>query len=238
MKTICTPRKSISSDRLSRFRRKLLTWFASEGRQFPWRKASASPYLQLVVEVLLQRTRAETVAAFLPRFLNEYPEWAALAESSLSKLSADLQPIGLWRRRASPLQGLAKELVRRGLTWPRERRELEQLPAVGQYVANAALLFIHGEPHPLMDAGMARLLRRYFAMLPGKADIRHDATLHAVAYRVLQRGDAATLNWAILDIAACFCTLQTPKCSECPLKRSCMHARSTVNVLKVSVSNE
>lgn len=77
--------------------------------------ASASPYVQLVVEVLLQRTRAETVAAFLPRFLNEYSGWAALAESSLPKLSADVQPIGLWRRRASPLQDLAKELVRRGL---------------------------------------------------------------------------------------------------------------------------
>lgn len=231
MKTICTPRKSISCDRISRFRRKLLTWFASEGRQFPWRKASASPYLQLVVEVLLQRTRAETVAAFLPRFLNEYPEWAALAESSLPKLSADLQPIGLWRRRASPLQGLAKELVSRGLTWPRERWEIEQLPAVGQYVANAALLFIYGEPHPLMDASMARLLRRYFAMLPEKVDIRYDTALHALAYRVLQRDDAVTLNWAILDIAAYFCRPQTPTCPECPLKLSCAYARSGVKAL-------
>lgn len=226
MKTLCTPRQSISSNRLSRFAHKLLTWFALEGRQFPWRKGSASPYLQLVVEVLLQRTRAETVAAFLPRFLKEYPGWVALAESSLPKLSADLQPIGLWRHRAPPLQGLAKDLVRRGLTWPKEREELEKLPAVGQYVANAALLFIHGEPHPLMDASMARLLRRYFAMIPEKVDIRYDAPLHALAYRVLRRGNAVTLNWAILDIAAYFCTPHTPKCPECPLKRSCAHARS------------
>jgi A/G-specific adenine glycosylase len=191
----------------------------------------------LVVEVLLQRTRAETVAAFLPRFLDEYPEWSALAESSLPKLSADLQPIGLWRRRASPLQKLAKELVRRGLTWPQDRRELEQLPAVGQYVANAALLFIHGEPHPLMDASMARLLRRYFAIPPEKVDIRYDAALHAVAYRVLRDSDAVTLNWAILDIAARFCTPKTPKCPECPLKRSCAHARSAFRLGATSRAN-
>ena len=77
-----------------------------------------------------------------------------------------------------------------------------------------------------MDACMARLLRRYFAMLPEKVDIRYDAALHAVAYRVLRSGDAVTLNWAILDIAACFCRPQTPKCPECPLKRSCAHASS------------
>jgi len=236
MKAICTPRKSINADRLSRLRRKLLTWFASNGRQFPWRNASASPYVQLVVEVLLQRTRAEMVAAFLPRFLNEYPEWDALAESSLPKLSADLQPIGLWRRRAPLLQKLAKELVRRELTWPQDRGELELLPAVGQYVANAALLFIYGEPHPLMDASMARLLRRYFAMFPEKQDIRYDAALHALAYRLLRRGDAVALNWAILDVAACFCTLHNPKCAECPLKRSCDQARSAISVVRESCS--
>lgn len=121
-------------------------------------------------------------------------------------------------------------MVRRELTWPKERRELEQIPAVGQYVANAALLFIHGEPHPLMDASMARLLRRYFTIVPEKADFRYDAALHAVAYRVLRRGEAVTLNWAILDIAACFCKPQNPKCPECPLKRSCAHGRSAVKL--------
>lgn len=226
MKTICAPRKSVSNNRVARLRQKLLSWFASEGRQFPWRKAPASPYVQLVVEILLQRTRAETVAAFLPRFLEKYPGWATLAETSLPELSTDLQPIGLWRRRAPALQGLAKELVRRGLTWPKSRQELQQIPAVGQYVANAALLFIHGEPHPLMDSSMARLLRRHFVILPEKADIRYDTALHTVAYQVLRKGDTVILNWAMLDIAARYCMPRTPKCSDCPLKRSCAHARS------------
>jgi A/G-specific adenine glycosylase len=227
MKTICTPRKSVSNNRVIRLRQKLLSWFASEGRQFPWRKAPASPYIQLVVEILLQRTRAETVAAFLPRFLEKYPGWTTLADANLQELSTDLQPIGLWRRRAPALQGLAKELVRRRLTWPKERQELEQIPAVGQYVANAALLFIYGEPYPLMDSSMARLLRRYFVILPEKADIRYDMALHAVANQVLRKGDAVTLNWAMLDIAARYCVPRIPRCSDCPLKRSCAHGRSS-----------
>lgn len=227
MKMICAPRKSVGTTRVARLRKKLISWFVAEGRQFPWRNASASPYLQLVVEILLQRTRAETVAAFLPRFLEKYPGWTTLADANLQELSADLQPIGLWRRRAPPLQGLAKELVRRGLTWPKNRQELLGIPAVGQYVANAVLLFIHGEPQPLMDSSMARLLRRYFVILPEKADIRYDLPLHAVAYRVLRKGDAVTLNWAMLDIASRYCVPRIPRCSNCPLKRSCAHGRSS-----------
>lgn len=195
---------------------------------FPWRETNASLYLLLVVEVLLQRTRAETISAFLPRFLARYPNWETIAASSLSDLAETLKPIGLWRRRAPPLQGLANRLVALGGQWPRKREELEELPAVGQYVANAALLFAHDEAHPLMDSSMARLLRRYFVIHPEKADIRYDKALHAVAYRVLAKGSAIELNWAILDISARYCKPRQPICPDCPLRRSCMHGRSVV----------
>jgi A/G-specific adenine glycosylase len=183
--------------------------------------------LLVVVEVLLQRTRAETVRAFLPSFLERFPSWEAVAACKLDELGEALKPIGLWRRRAPPLLGLAKEMVVRDGLWPRDRDELENIPAVGQYVANAVLLFIHDEPHPLMDASMARLLRRYFTINPEMADIRYDRKLHAVAYRVLAAGNASHMNWAMLDVAALYCKPRQPVCLVCPLRRNCVHARSS-----------
>jgi len=40
--------------------RRLLEWFDDNGRKFPWRVVK-DPYVILVTEFLLQRTRAETV---------------------------------------------------------------------------------------------------------------------------------------------------------------------------------
>lgn len=220
------PGKHITAERVSRFRHKLLAWFPGNGRAFQWRCEGASPYLLVVVEVLLPRTRAETIRAFLPSFLARFPSWAHIAASDVNDLSEALKPIGLWRRRAPPLRALACELVARDEQWPRHREELERIPAVGQYVANAVLLFIHGEPHPLLDASVARLLRRYFAITPVMADIRYDKALHAVAYRVLAGGDAIKVNWAVLDVAAMYCKPRQPACPSCPLRRSCAHARS------------
>lgn len=210
------------------FRNKLLAWFQCNGRAFPWREPSATQYLLLVVEVLLQRTRAETIRDFLPSFLRRFPGWASIAACDVDELGEALKPIGLWRRRVAPLQGLASEMVARNGLWPRDRDELESIPAVGQYVANAALLFIHGESHPLLDASMVRLLRRYFTLTPEMADIRYDKEVHAMAYRVLGAGNAVHLNWAMLDVAALYCKPRQPNCPACPLRRSCAHARSSL----------
>lgn len=227
MRTEKAPGTSLPGRRAPAFRRRLLVWFTANGRAFPWREPGASPYLLLVVEVLLQRTRAETIRAFLPSFLERFPSWEAIATCELAKLGEALKPIGLWRRRAPPLLGLAKEMVARAGEWPLDRDALERIPAVGQYVANAALLFIHDQPHPLMDASMARLLRRYFTITPEMADIRYDKKLHEVAYRVLAAGNATHLNWAMLDLAALYCKPRQPVCLACPLRRACAHARSS-----------
>jgi A/G-specific adenine glycosylase len=42
----------------------VLDWYYSNGRKFYWRKKGLSNYQYVIAEVLLQRTKAETVAAF------------------------------------------------------------------------------------------------------------------------------------------------------------------------------
>lgn len=223
MADLCT---QPSTARVTRFCLRLRGWYATSSRQFPWRQSEASNYVRIVVELLLQRTRAETVAAFFPSFLMRFPDWGALASADPSDLEVVLKPIGLWRRRALAMMLLAQDMVRRGGQWPDNRPQLESLPAVGQYVANSVLLFIHGQREPLLDASMARLLRRYFGLSPIKADIRHDKVLHSTAYLVLAKQDPIEINWAMLDLAAAICRPRMPRCSECPLRRACCFYRN------------
>src|ERR1700738_4608788 len=98
--------RSVETRKIRFFRRTLLVWWRSSQRSFPWRFVEASHYHQIVSEVLLQRTKAETVAAFWPTFISRFPSWEALAASSVSEVEEVLRPIGLAKQRAPRLHGL------------------------------------------------------------------------------------------------------------------------------------
>ena len=206
------------------FRKNILTWYDNYGRQFPWRKKSATCYMVVIAEVLLQRTRAEVVSKFYREFIKEFPSWRKLSEASESSLANFLRPIGLWRRRASSINLLSKKMAQRHGRFPKSREEIEALPNVGQYIANAISLFCHGEPHPLIDINMARVLERVFG--PRKlADIRYDPYLQSLALAVVQCEQSKDINWAILDLASTICLPRKPRSNECPVNSICLSAR-------------
>lgn len=211
----------VSARRIATARRNLLVWFARHGRQFSWRRPNASRYEQIVSEVLLQRTRAESVDAVMGDFVERYPNWTALAIASRDDLQGFLRPLGLWQRRAESLTRLAATVVLLGEEFPDSRAELEELPAVGQYVASAILMFVHGHPEALLDTNMSRVLERYFG--PRQlADIRYDCYLQKLARRFVAHGSGQEVNWAILDLGATVCKPTSPNCEVCPLARGCL----------------
>jgi A/G-specific adenine glycosylase len=218
-----------SKREISLLQSNLVAWFASERRPFPWRRPNATVFERIVSEVLLQRTRAEVVARFLPQFLRSYPSWNCLAKAREKDLQKRLQPLGLWRRRASSLRRLAIAMAETNGRYPQSRAEIESLPGVGQYISNAIMLFRHGQPEPLLDVNMVRVLERCF----GKrrlADIRYDSDLQEISRLVVSGPKAVEVNWAILDLASLICIQRTPRCGKCPLQKLCdvgrVHAQS------------
>ncbi|NTV46878.1 MAG: hypothetical protein HGB11_10255 [Chlorobiales bacterium] len=204
------------------FQSKLLKWYRANGRDFPWRKKSIPIYQKVIAEVLLQRSRAETIAAFYPAFIARFPSWASLASTTEEEIAEILKPIGLWRRRSSTLLKLATEMKRNNGKFPRTREEIEALPGVGQYIANAVMMFAHGEPQALLDVNMARVLERYFR--PRKlADIRYDPYLQHLAKFVINCEAYVSLNWAILDLASMICKARTMEHEKCCLRHRCRH---------------
>lgn len=215
----------VTSKQISLLRQLALVWFGESGRIFPWRRKSASRYCLIVSEVLLQRTKAETIAQFIPGFIATYPSWRALANARIEELENRLRSIGLWRRRSQILKSLAIEISKRGGRFPADTGELAKMPGVGHYVANAVQMFCHCVPAPLLDSSMARLLERCFG--PRQlVDIRYDPYLNALAGRIVDSSKAREVNWALLDIAALFCRPNAPRCTECPVARACLTAQA------------
>jgi A/G-specific adenine glycosylase len=212
--------KHILPEKINFFQEKILEWYSKEGRTFYWRKKGLTHYQYVIAEVLLQRTKAETVAKFYPNFLNDFPNWKTLASADIQKLEDYLRPVGLYRQRSKRLMSLAQEMVKRNSKLPRDRKELESIPFMGQYIANAVELVIFDEPSPLVDVNMARVLERFFGVRK-MADIRYDPYLQELSYKIVGHKNPKAINWAILDFAAFVCKAQKPICNICPINSRC-----------------
>lgn len=205
----------------------LIEWAVENGRQFAWRSKSASVYEQIIVEVLLQRTTATAVENVFGSFTAIYPDWASLSAGGSDNLEQLLRPLGLWRRRARSLLGIAKYASSVGGTFPRDPREHRDIPAVGQYVSNAIMHFQHGQAAPLLDVNMARVIERF--VRPRKlVDIRYDPWLQKAAHWLV-RQYTREVNWAVLDFAALVCRARNPLCGSCPVSARCCYFKQHRN---------
>lgn len=202
------------------FQKKLLLWYSQNGRVFPWRQQNASPYERIIAELLLQRTKAETIANFLPHFINKYPSWNTLSAASNDELIEILKPIGLWNRRSKTLFSLSQIMNNFNGSYPSTREELERLPGIGQYIASSILLFIYDKPEPLLDVNMQRLLERRFRPRI-LSDIRYDPYLQELSRRIVKCSRPIDINFAILDFSAILCKIKRPRCVSCPLQKDC-----------------
>ena len=213
---------NIDNKKIDFLTKNIRAWFKEHGRNYPWRSDNLTDYEVTLSEVLLQRTRADTILHYYPKFLQMYPNWLSLSQTTKDNLQEVLQPIGLSNNKASALIGLSRAVVERGSKMPPNRKELEALPGIGHYTASAVLSICHGAREPLLDSNMARLLQRYYG-IPRCSDIRHDSTLQNLARESLPRRRIKQFNWAILDFAAIVCKPQKPRCADCILQRKCVY---------------
>jgi len=216
---------NISRRKVTRFSSAISQWGESNLRNFPWRKKSASNYQKIMTEVLLQRTKAQTVNNIYESFFSTFPSWKALSRARKSRIEKVLMPIGLYKRRANSIKELAVVLAKSNGRFPRTREEIDKLPGVGQYIGNAVELFVFSRPLALLDVNMARLVERYFG--PRKlADIRYDPYLQNLSSKIIRSADdPAWLNWVILDFGSMVCTAKSPKCDKCPVSKSCNYLK-------------
>jgi A/G-specific adenine glycosylase len=205
-------------------RRGLLAWFDREKRRLPWRGAR-DPYRIWVSEVMLQQT---TVGAVLPRyaaFLSRFPEVAALARARPESVLAAWSGLGYYAR-ARHLHAAARQILRdHGGRLPRTSAALRELPGFGEYMAAAVASIAFGERVPAVDANVARVLSRLFA-LPGVAGTRaHTDAVRQRAALLLARGRPGDVTAALMDLGQLICTPRRPDCPACPLAARCAARR-------------
>lgn len=211
---------SLNSEKMTFFQDQILMWYQENGRKFEWRRNGLSSYEKILTEILLQRTKAETVAKFFKAFFKQYPTWKSINTTTIEEMQESLKPFGLWRQRAVLLKKLSYEMIRLHCRIPKDREAIDALPGIGQYVGNTIEVLIHKTSKPFLDVNMARVLERFF----GKrklADIRYDPYLQELAHKVVNHSKCKEINWAILDFGALVCKARKPECGLCVLLKKC-----------------
>src|SRR5207253_8448630 len=164
------------------FTRKLLAWWARAARDLPWRK-TRDPYRVLVSEFMLQQTQVSRVREYYPRFLERFPDLAALASARPRAVREAWDGLGYYAR-ARNLHALAKCVRRRhDGTLPEEPEELLELPGVGPYTPGAVASFAYEKPVPAVDTNVSRVLRRVFF---GRATLKDSLTVAGNVQRVTE----------------------------------------------------
>ena len=121
---------------LGRTARLIERWFSRHQRPLPWR-AAYDPYHVWISEVMLQQTRMEVVLPYFARFLERFPDLAALARATDDEVTTAWSGLGYYRRAKMLRAGAAAVLERFGGVIPRNVAELLTIPGIGRYTAGA-----------------------------------------------------------------------------------------------------
>jgi A/G-specific adenine glycosylase len=205
-----------------RYTEPVLTWYAENARDLPWRRPDASPWAVLVSEIMLQQTPVVRVLPAYEAWLTRWPTPAALAGESPGEAVRAWGRLG-YPRRALNLHASARAIAERhdGVV-PAAYDELRALPGVGAYTAAAVASFAYRQRHAVLDTNVRRVLARAVTGVeyPPKTQTTAEVRL-AESLLPLDPPTAARWSVAIMELGALVCTARTPRCADCPLAADC-----------------
>jgi len=193
---------------------RLLKWYESYGRhELPWRNTDDMYHIYLS-EVMLQQTQVNRVRdEYYPQFLVKFPSLQALANADQDDVLTAWSGLGYYSR----ARNLHKSAISSPKSLPTTQEELLKLPGIGRYTASAICSFGHNQNIPVVDTNIARVIKRYFALLEPK-----EATVWQNAAIFVNEEDSKHHNLALMDLGSLVCLPKNPKCQECPLEKECL----------------
>ena len=194
------------------FKQNLRKWYKDNNRKYSWRDSS-DPWKIFLIEVLSQQTQLERANKYYNKFISEFPKPINMARASKRKVLKLWSGLG-YNNRAVRLHESSKVLTKKGFEgiYP----NFKELPGVGEYTNSALLSFAYNEKVITLDTNVRRIIGRYF-----KVD-NVDNFIKDNKNYLLNRFNSRDFNQSLMDLGSLICTNRNPKCSICPLEKSCM----------------
>jgi A/G-specific adenine glycosylase len=223
-------KKSPSQD--AGFADALIGWQKQHGRhQLPW-QGTRDAYRIWLSEIMLQQTQVATVIPYYARFLDSFPDVAALAVAPTEAVMAHWSGLGYYTR-ARNLHRCAQQVVANHAgRFPSDPETLASLPGIGKSTAAAIAAFAFGARAAILDGNVKRVFCRVFGVegFPGQAAVEKHLWQHAEAMLPAREIEAYTQG--LMDLGATLCTRTRPACDRCPMQSRCIaHASGRTSEL-------
>ncbi len=194
-----------------KFQNAILAWFDQHGRKhLPWQD-NKTHYRVWVSEIMLQQTQVTTVIPYFQRFMERFPTVQILAEAPSDTVLSCWSGLGYYAR-ARNLHRAAQYLVEHFHgEFPKTLEQAIELPGLGRSTASAILAIVDGQPLPILDGNVKRVLSRFAAAEPS----------WSLAELYMPTARAGDYTQAMMDLGAMVCTRTKPKCLLCPLEKAC-----------------
>ncbi|MEM9169510.1 MAG: A/G-specific adenine glycosylase [Pseudomonadota bacterium] len=229
---------ALHNDQLGKIAPALLDWYDENARALPWRVGPAErargvapdPYRVWLSEVMLQQTTVATVTPRYQRFLDRWPDVAALAAAPLDDVLGEWAGLGYYAR-ARNLHACASAVAARAdAQFPETVAELRALPGVGEYTGAAVAAIAFDVATPVVDGNVERVTARLFAI--DAAGGAFKKAVRAAADAMWPDARSGDFAQALMDLGAGPCRPRTPNCGACPLTDFCAaRARGTAGEL-------
>jgi A/G-specific adenine glycosylase len=214
------PLEISTEKRIHLLQKKLLTWYAKEGRDLPWRH-TRDPYHILVSEVMLHQTQVARVKEKYNEWLAIYPTFEALASAPLEDVKELWRPLG-YNVRPERLHQIAKSVMNDfNGKLPNDLDKLMAFRGIGRYTAGAILSFAFHQDAPIVDTNTCRLIQRVFAIPEPLTREASKREIWRLAGAIIPAGNAHIFNQALIDFGALVCASRNPACPSCVLKDIC-----------------
>jgi len=203
------------------FSYRLLRWHAQHGRHdLPWQQ-QATPYRVWVSEIMLQQTQVATVIPYYARFMQRFPNIAALASASQDAVLQHWAGLGYYARGRNIHKAAGVIAHQHRGRFPQQLDQVQALPGIGRSTAGAILALSLNQRHPILDGNVKRSLCRYHGIegFPGQKAI--ESQLWQLADQHTPQYHVANYTQAIMDMGAILCTRSKPDCPACPHRGDC-----------------
>ncbi len=206
---------------VNEFGARLLAWWDDHGRKdLPWQNPR-TPYAVWVSEVMLQQTQVATVVPYFDRFMGRFPDVQTLAAAALDAVLHCWSGLGYYSRARNLHRAAAIITDELGGAFPDTAAGWQALPGIGRSTAAAIVAQAYGIRAPILDGNVKRVLARQHRV-PGavsssstQAELWRLADLHTPGDR------ARDYTQAIMDLGATLCLPTRPRCTDCPVQRTC-----------------
>jgi A/G-specific adenine glycosylase len=199
----------------------IVDWYATAARDLPWRRPDVDAWAVLVSEVMLQQTPVVRVEPVWREWMARWPTPAALAAVAPADVIRAWGKLG-YPRRALRLREAAVAVVERhGGVVPADVTALEALPGVGAYTARAVACFGYGQPQPVVDTNVRRVVARLVHGRAEAGNARASDLSDIATLTPADAGRATRFSVAAMELGALVCVAGTPRCGVCPVRDRC-----------------